>query len=154
MKMNKKGVAGEGILMVYRLVLIGFIALIILGLAAVFYDYYIDVRGTEAMIMTREVVNCVAPSGVVDLTRFENGLLEVCGFDSGMERFYVRVDVGGEILEQGDSGVEWVKEIFENEDKVEAIKKYGPGYFEGEYNVLFNGEEKKMKVEVLVSHEF
>jgi len=111
--MNKRGVLGEGILMMYRLAVVTFIAFVVLGVSSVFYSHYIDVRDAEAVIMTRNVVDCVAPEGVVNLSVFvgsENSILSYCGFvDKEVERFYVRVNVSnetGDVVEfsQGDSG--------------------------------------------------
>ena len=163
---NKRAVMGESILMIYRIVLVTVIALVVIGISAVYYDFYIDVRDAEAIAMTREVVDCVSPAGIIDLNKFaenENNFLEACGFDSSeLNRFYVSVEVfdstGEEIkkLEQGDSGAIWIKELFEGSGGVENIKKYRPGSFGGEYSVLVKGDniKKRIKVEVLVNHEF
>jgi len=171
---NKKAVLGEGLLMIYRLILITFIALIVLGLSAVFYDYYLDVRDAEARIVGKEVANCLAPEGVIDLSYFaevDANLLEVCGFDSGeLERFYVDARIfveDGEVvqLEQGDSGSKWVYELFLKDEKEETgrtenIAKYKPGYWAGdglEAVVEKEGGEKqigKIDLEVFVNHEF
>ena len=163
---NKRGAMGEGILMMYRLLLVAFIALIILGVSSVFYAHYIDVRDAEARILSREVVGCVAGGGILDFDSFEDsGILLQCGYeDSESERFFVRVVVsnsGGKVgeLKQGDSGALWVRKIYEDKDLLgEGLNKYEPGYFEDEYSVyvLKGGvrSEGKMKVEVLVSDEF
>lgn len=161
---DKKAILGEGILTIYRLVLIAFIALIVLGLAAVFYDYYVDVRGAEAQIMAKQVVNCLAPGGEIDLGKFdsfENKILEYCGFDEQeTERIYVVINVTNSLeeeikkLEDGDSGLEWVKEIYDEKD----VTRYRPGFFNKSYNVFVLDEGKKEQgkifVEVLISHEF
>ena len=163
--------------MIYRLILISFIALIILGLSAVFYDYYLDVRDAEARIVAKEVVNCMAPDGVVDLSKFadvenENNLLEFCGFDkSELNRFYIDAEimVGGDVvkkIEQGDSGSAWVYELFlkdikQGTEKTAKIAKYKPGHFFNQdlkVSVLESGSEEKksgnIKLEVFVNHEF
>ncbi|MBT3578081.1 hypothetical protein HN499_04715 [archaeon] len=172
---NKRAAAGETILTIYRIVLISFIALVILGLSAVFYDYYIDVRDTEAIILTEEVVNCLVPKGVgkLDLKMLEaddsfdkNRILEYCGFDKedGIgDRLYVKVivinDAGKEIktLQDGDSGLGWVKDLLEEGE----VTKYRPGSFERDdfFEVIVIDEKGneingKLSVEVLVDHEF
>ena len=164
--MNKRGALGEGIMMMYRLALVAFIAFTVLGVSSVFYAHYIDVRDAEAVVMTRSVVDCVAPGGVVDLSAFEEGVgvLSYCGFGSEeVERFYVGVvvDDGENVLElaQGDSGAMWVLDIYENIGKVgEDLRKYEPGYSKRDYVVLvLNGDVEragKIEVEVLVSDEF
>ena len=171
---DKRGAAGETILTIYRIVIISLIALVIMGLSAVFYDYYIDVRDAEAVILMGEVVNCLVPLGVgkLDLDSLdgnadfdEDKILEYCGFDSedGVgERFYVNVTVKDDagkvigVLQDGDSGVSWVQSVL----KVRDITKYHPGHFKGEdifeVRVVKEGREinGKLSVEVLVVHEF
>tara|TARA_Y100000310_G_C20685795_1_gene818885 strand:+ start:3074 stop:3586 length:513 start_codon:yes stop_codon:yes gene_type:complete len=168
---NKKAMLGEGLLMLYRLVLITFIALVILGLSAVFYDYYLDVRDAEARIVGKEVVNCLAPNGVLDLSRFkdmENSFLRGCEFDSEeLNRFYIIARIlveDNEIkkLEQGDSGAVWVYELFLKDVAAsENIAKYKPGYWGSkELEVIVveqaDGEKQlgKINLEVFVNHEF
>ena len=161
---SKKGLVGEGIMMMYRLLVISFIAVIILGVSSVFYAHYIDVRDAEAVIMTRGVVDCVAPEGVVNLSVVGGGILSYCGFDDDeVERFYVRVNVSddnGDVKEfsQGDSGAMWVKEIFDKGRAAVGIGKYEPGYSKRVYDVIVlnDGIEEygKVEVEVLVKDEF
>ena len=83
--MDKRGIMGEGIMMMYRLVLVAFIAFIILGVSSVFYSHYIDVRDVEAVIMTRNFIDCITPEGVLNLSVFDSGvkILSYCGFDDG-----------------------------------------------------------------------
>jgi len=42
--MNKKGDLGAGIMMIYRIIIIGFIAFAILGISTIKYSHYVDVR--------------------------------------------------------------------------------------------------------------
>jgi len=164
--MNSRGVLGEGILMMYRLAVVAFIAFAVLGVSSVFYNHTIDVRDAEAVIMTRTVVDCVAPEGVFNLSVFGEDVLpfSYCGFDDfEVERFYVRVNVSdddGDVveLEQGDSGALWVLAIYDAVDLVsEGIRKYEPGYSERVYDVVvLDGDAErygKIEVEVLVSDE-
>ena len=174
--MNKHAVAGEMILMIYRVVIIAIIAFFVLGVSAFAYDYYLDVRDIEARILAREVVNCVAPAGVLDLEKFkgkETDILDVCEIEN-TDRFYINVSfcqldpsfvkgvICKDVLSHGDSGLLWIKELYEGK-KVDSLKKFNPVVYvfkegEAEYMVLFNSEGKfktgKLKMEVLISHEF
>ncbi len=154
-RLGKKGVMGEGILMIYRLMLISFIALVVLGVAAVFYDYYVDVRDVEARIMAVNVVNCLSPNGMFIANNFEgyeNKILEYCGiYNSG--RFYINVSVSGKKYKDGDSGLLWIREMYVN-TAGESVKKYEPGYFSEVYPVIVDGQDEKLNIEVLVNHEF
>jgi len=163
--MNKRGVMGEGVLMIYRLMLVVFIAFIIMGISSVFYAHYIDVRDAEARILARELIDCISPEGVLNLDGFSetdvSNVLIYCGFDiKEIERFYVEVNVGDVKLYQGDSGKLWVLAIFDNveEDTGRGLKKYEPGYYKGNYSVYVlkdgNKFEGEADVKVLVSDEF
>lgn len=165
--MKKQGAIGEGILMIYRLLLVSFIAFIILGISSVFYVHYIDVRDVEAKVLTREVVECISPNGVLNLSSLSEedrkNILIYCGFDANeIERFYVEVEINdssGDILKlrQGDSGALWVLGIFKNEILDEGIKKYEPGYYESNYSVNIMLDEIKLpgsiNTKVLVKDE-
>ena len=164
--MNKRAVLGEGVLMMYRMLIVSFVALVILGVSSVFYAHYIDVRDAEAVILTKVVVDCISPEGVLDLDDISNeGVLIYCGFEEEeIERFYIGISVSdfdGKLirdLSQGDAGAMWVREIFEKKQVASGLKKYEPGYFPWEYSVfvLDNGKrvEGVVKMEVLVNDEF
>ena len=168
---SKRAAIGEGIFtLLVRLSVLAAIAFIIFGVAASFYNPYVDVRDAEARIMTRQLNDCLAPKGAVDVGGFseENklGLLVYChtgGIDS--ERFFVRAKVtqgNKEIirLEQGDSGALWVKDIF-NKAEFETegfIERYSPGYYTKSYPVRITNKEVsigsgEINFEVLVKNE-
>lgn len=178
MSYNKRGQVGEGILMIYRLLVVTIVAFIIFGVSSVFYDYDIDVRDAEARLLGREIFDCLAPMGVLnldDIPEDEFGsIISYCGL-SGSERFYVGVDVqdssGKKIvgLYEGDSGAVWISEIYGKAIITgkaivagtnlngEGIGKYNPGHIKDEYPVfvLKDGKkiEGKIKMEVLVTYE-
>lgn len=165
--MNKRGAIDEGLMMIYRLLLISFIAFVILGVSSIFYAHYVDVRDAEARILAQELIDCVSPSGVLDLSSFSEedygDVLVSCGYDiDETERFYVEVDVNwddsGVKFFQGDSGELWVLEIFKSKTLSEGLEKYHPGYYFGEYPVYVlregNKIEGKASVQVLVKDEF
>jgi hypothetical protein len=170
MMRNKRAAVGEIIFTIYRIVLISLIALIVLGVSAVFYDYYIDVRDAEAVILMRGVVNCMVPGGELDLDMLdedanfdEKQILRYCGFDEedgAGKRFFVKVEIkesGGKvvrILHSGDSGLGWMRQIYGST----GVTKYRTGDHEKSFGArvvrdskVFEGE---IKVGVLVNHEF
>jgi hypothetical protein len=161
--MDRRGIMGEGILMIYRLAVVSFVAFIILGTSSVFYDHTIEVRDAEAVLMIRAVVDCFAPEGAVNLSALgEYGVLSYCGFgEEEVGRFYVKVlvnDSEGDIAEfsQGDSGALWVLSIFDDVEAVsEGMRKYAPGYSKREYDaIVLDGDVSgygKIEVEVLVN---
>jgi len=168
---NKIGAMGDGLISVIRIILIAFIALIILGTSAIFYNYYIDVKNTEAFILNTKLVDCVAENGIVDVSKFsgsENDILGYCEINN-VDRFLVRIKVFDEeknevlFLQQG-SGLSWlIPDIVFNGKKEERKglfenTKYASGYYRQDYGVRVNnnGEESKgyLAMEVLVKHEF
>ncbi len=151
----KRSAVGEGVLMIYRIILIAIIAFVVLGTSAVVYDYYVDVRGIEARIMAKQVVNCLEPQGslvsVPDLSKTK--ILNFCGIKN-TERFYVQINVSDLRFEQGDSGALWIKQMFDtNKDGTKNIKKYEPGYYFDEFDVNYNNQKTKLKIMVLVNNE-
>ena len=168
MRFGKSGALGEGIIMIYRLVLVSLLALVVLGLSSVFYDHYVDVRPVEAKLLEREVIDCLFPEGVLDLRKIpvedRRNLLSYCGFGDGeTERFYVGVEVTEHPnlpppnnyfvrsivnLSHGDSGLLWSVGLYgdssEDREELKNIKKYRPGHVKtGGYNsyvILDDGE--------------
>jgi len=171
--MGKRGQIGEGVVMIYRLLIVTVIAFIIFGVGSVFYDYEIDVRDAEARILGREVIDCLAPEGVLDLDKISKNdygrIVSYCGI-LGEDRFYVGIDVldssGNKVIKlyEGDSGVLWLTGLYgravvtgQAVAGVDGNGKYEPGYFKVGYPVfiLVDGVRSKGSVdmEVLVSYE-
>ncbi len=142
---GKKAVAGEMILTLYRIVLVSIIAVFVLGFASFAYDFYIEARDIEAGILAKQIVDCLAPEGSVNLLSLvgnENKILDYCGFKN-MDRIYAKVLIldGAENeiekLEQGDSGALWMLEIYKEESEAQAknTPEYGPKYLPDKYGV-------------------
>ncbi len=163
---NKKGALGENTIMIARLILLAFVTFILLGVSSLVYSYDINVRDVEARVMARSVVNCFVEN---DVLRKVNGnslkdekmlynILDYCGITGDLEKYYVKLTIidfeGNEkILQQGDSGAKWVRDI---KGKYENAEQYLPGYFEKLYFVKneVDGQDKSViniKVEVLVN---
>jgi len=153
---NKRAAIGEGVLMIYRMLLVMIIAIIIIALGSFYYDYDINVRNAEAQIMSKQIVNCLSPSGVLNLDLVkgkENAVLDYCGFDKKqLGRFYVMVNVSDEsgkeigILQEGDSGKTWIQNIFKRTGTTD-IQKYEPGYFSWNYvsNIVYSSNSIQPK---------
>lgn len=175
---GKRGQVGEGIMMIYRLLIVTIIAFVIFGVSSVFYDYEIDIRDAEARLLGREIFDCLAPAGVLNLDEIPKkeygSIVSYCGISSS-ERIYVGVDVmdfsGKTIasLYEGDSGAKWIaklygRAIFTGKSIVEGqgldgegIGKYNPGYINPEYSVFVLSDgvsrEGKVEMEVIVNYE-
>ena len=160
--MNKHGQMGDGIFMIYRLLLVSTIAFIIFGVSSVFYNYDINIRNAEATILAREVSFCLSPNGILNLDKIpkENygKILSYCGI-SNIDRFYVGVNVtepssGNKIvkLHEGDSGTKWIKKLFGD-----SVTKYSSGYFNFNYPVFILKDGVKIygnvDMEVLINYE-
>ena len=165
-----EGMASSAILWIPRVLLIILIAGVVLGISAASYSHYIDVRDAEAQIMFSSVVACLVDSGFINLDLISEeeslSILSYCGFEeSEVNRFFVRVqlfDLKGDLVKElshGDSGLNWVKDIFEDSSVAEKLQKYRPGFFESdtlEVLIIRDGEEfaGDLKIGVVVNHEF
>lgn len=137
MVINKRGATGEGIVTIYRVMLVAIIAFIVLGFSAVFYSYNIDVRSVEANIMVKNLVNCLTPSGSFDLTKIPSDkashILDYCGIKND-PRIYVQIEVNDgaghsmNILSQGDTNIEQLNSFLESVTKSGANVNYQPGF--------------------------
>ena len=165
--MNKKGDSlAEGTIFIVRIVVVIFVAFIVLGVSNILYEVYIDVRSTEAVIMSRSVADCLSPQGVLNFDSLteedQYNLLAYCKIYQS-ERFYINVkvvdvnNVSLAKLSQGDSGQIWALKILGNQYS-DSLKKYTPGYYSFEYPTYFIKEGVKqkglVKMEVLVNSEF
>lgn len=165
---SKKAALGESVLMLYRLIMITIIAFVIFGISAVFYTYYIDVRHSEAGILSKQVINCISPEGILDLNKisgYENKILDYCKIKN-TGRFYVNVTITGEsgkemgVLQNGDSGLMWVKDLYDSNANLNSIKQYAPGFYHPDegYNVQVIDKAGKyngvVNIDVLVNNEF
>jgi len=78
-----------------------------------------------------------------------------------LERFFVNVSLRDsnnvEVLkmQQGDSGLTWIKELFDKVDRdaLSEIKSSEPGSFRGDYPILLPEGNGNLIVEVLVKDE-
>jgi hypothetical protein len=139
--MNKKGAIGESVITLYRIMVIIIISVAVLGVSSVVYSHHISVIDSEAMIMGREISDCVINDGAINLDELKgkDNLFGYCGFDEDeVERFFVVVSVivkKTEVfrIEGGDSGLLWVKDVYNYKAGTEAIDKYEPGHFERVY---------------------
>jgi hypothetical protein len=161
-EMNKKAsTIGEGMIMMYRIFVVALIALIILGISSVFYAHSINVRDAEAIIMARNIAECLSGEKIDfnDIVQKDKGILNECGYDEReIERFYVSAVIKNDkkqyLLSQGDRGSAWVLEMYKNIKGTEKIKNYKPGYYLFEFPLMHKGENYGVKIEVLVNEEF
>jgi len=163
--MNKIGQTGFSIVTIYRVFAVILVSVVILGTSSIIYSHHINVRDSEAMIMVREISECVVSESVVDLDKLrgEKDIFSYCGFNKNeVESFFISLSVlidTKEVfaIEGGDSGLLWVKDVYNGDAKTKVIDRYEPGHFKWFYNVgvLDAGLEKPgiLIVEVVVNAE-
>lgn len=166
-KINQHGAIGEGVLMIYRLVLVAIIAIIVLGLSAIYYDYYIDVKSAEAQILAKQIVNCLAPNGVINLDALDSkadDVLKYCEIKN-IERFYVVVHVKKsdspddmKTLKSGNDGIKSINEMYDKlKNAMKTQAKYEPGTYGKSFPVIIVSSKSKINgnlaVEVVVGSE-
>jgi len=163
---NKKGQSGVSILIIYRVLLVSFIAFVILGLSSVFYSYEINARDSESIIFAKQIIDCIAPNGVLNLDNLgenKNNIFSFCGFDDlEGEKIFLSIVISNETdeidkLGDGDEGLRWVQAIYSSELKTDSIKKYEPGYYNGVFKIRVLNEglygDAEMRVEVIVKDD-
>lgn len=168
---NNRGAMGDGLISVIRIILIAFIAMIILGTSAIFYNYTVDVKNTEAFILNTKLINCISKDNIIDTSEFagyKKNILDYCGINN-VERFLVRINITDSekkeilFLQQGD-GLSWLipDVIFngQNQERKGFFEntKYASGYYRQGYGVRVNNDgeisNSYLTMEVLVKHEF
>ena len=156
---------GEGVIDIPQVLMVFIIAFFVLGVSAIAYGFYVDVRDVESQILVRDIFNCVAGDGSFDFSLVsqeeESLLLENCEI-SGLERVSAKISVfqldKPEEVRSFSYGnfayLNSIKKLFEEGDVTERISKYEPGYF-GDY-VLVDVEDAEfyLSVEVYVENEF
>ncbi len=165
---NKKGAMGESVLTIYRLFLVTIIGFFVLGVTAVAYGYYLDVKTKEAFVLSDKIYDCIVDEGVINLNELEDyDLFEDC-FGKKSDDIYVRIDFydlydednNEKIVDlkseevsfnYGNSALEWIKDLFsEREIDTKNIQKYKPGRYLNSFyaNVNTNEETKLMIVRI------
>ncbi len=170
---GRRGQVADGISTMYRLFMVLVVAFAVFSLGGVFYKYNINVRGVEARILVRNVVSCLAPEGVLDLSGGMKDKLGKCGISDG-KRLYVAVDVldssGKEIskFNRGDKGALWIHDLFGKvvtsgkailgvRENTGDIQKYQPGYYKNSFPVFILHDGRRfsgnLSVEAFVNYD-
>lgn len=167
MKTKRGKATDSAIITIYRIFLVLLVAIIFSVLSSMFYSYEISVRDSEAMIFGRQMVDCIAPNGILNLdslnVKDRGDIFSFCGFDkSETKRFFlsVAVDENGKEIDKlvgGDEGLSWVRKVYTSGFKTTSIEQYKPGYYRGVFSVeiLKGNVEKngKINLEVIVKDE-
>jgi hypothetical protein len=135
MRMNKKAQLGSSVITMYRILVVILISVVILGISSLAYAYNVNVRDSEAQIMSREIFDCLVSRGVVDLLALKDveNIFVYCGFDVlETERFYVSANIFIEKeerlkIEGGDRGLLWVRDLFLKENVNSDNDRYRVG---------------------------
>jgi len=144
-RLNKRGVIGDYIFMIYRLVLITIVATVIVGICSTAYSLNINVRDSEARILAHETIECLIekdvlskPQSVIDEIKYN--ILDYCSITGDLSRYYISLtyekDSEKIVLEQGDSGLTFVREIVDalgSEFGKSDFAKYQPGYYNNHF---------------------
>jgi|APSaa5957512622_1039677.scaffolds.fasta_scaffold05571_5 hypothetical protein len=165
----------EGIHMMYRLFMVSVVAFVVFGAGAFVYNYHIDVRDVEARILAREMVECLAPEGVLDARGVLGDSMEGCELVDS-ERMYLGIEVF-DLSEKslgkgsvGDSGALWIADMFGKAGDatrnvalgnvakdIDSFAQYEPGYYRVDYSVVVLTDAGRMNgkidMEVLINYE-
>jgi hypothetical protein len=154
--MNKRG--GEEILMIYRIVIVTIVAFVILGTSSIIYNYTVNTRDTEGMLLGRTIMDCIGKDSSIDLDSMEDFKWDMFGYcDLNIEEEFAFVSLkfyrGEEELEKitgGDESLEWVRKIYTSNLKVESIKDYEPGYYHSRFPMIYYYNEEMIDGEVVL----
>ncbi len=153
--MNKIGTAtSEAIIMMYRIFMVMIVAMSVFFVVALYYDFYVDSLNSEAIVLNRAVVKCLAEESVDvnELNDFNYTFLDYCEIeDGGDSRLYIRVNISGNIYEHGDSGIRAIRETFDS--GADLGKVYRPGFSSGEYQIRVGNELIDVEVRTYVKSE-
>ena len=151
---GKHAAMGESMITIYRIMLVTLVTVIVLGVSVVAYDYEVNTRDTDAMLIARAITECVSVNGIFD-PEVED-IFSFCGFDKSVgENIFVSLEImdEGESIYKvtgGDESLIWVKRIYTSNLKTTSIDKYEPGYFNGVFPVAVLKDDRKIKAEMLV----
>lgn len=163
--LGKVGAASdESVFMIWRILLLTFVAFIVLGISSMVYNYSINAYDTEAMLFTRTLVDCLAGDGVLNLDELgEDDIFSFCGFnENSRERFFVimKVESSGDLIFSevyGNDDLEWIDGIYKSGLASENIAVYEPGYHDSEFNLRVVkdgvGLDSKLLLGVVVQNE-
>lgn len=134
---NKKAAIHEGVLMIFRMIMVIMIFFVVFGLSSIYYDYSINVRDIEAGILMKDVVNCIAPYGEVNLDKIPQNkdILDFCGLkvDGYINLSFYELNGNNKVLmrtiQGGDPSKDYTKAIFSSKRASSDIQKYEPGRY-------------------------
>lgn len=135
--MNKRASINEGVFMIIRMVLVVMIFFVVFGLSSIYYEYYINVRDIEAGILARNVVNCVAPNGEINLDKIpaDKDILNFCGIKvNGYIYLGIQKGSGDNLvmlrqIQGGNSGSAYSRAIFSSRKASPELLSYKPGQY-------------------------
>lgn len=150
--MNKKAMIGDSLLMILRLFLISFAALIILGTILISYSPKFEISTAENIILSKNLVNCIAPNGKIQEIpeEYHNKIMEYCNYsENQIKRYLVKIE-----LKQNDETKETLtQDPTDTIDLLELTKEYKEETFEESmhftYEISFNEEPAEINIIIL-----
>ena len=113
LKINRKG--DERVLSMYWFILFIIVAVAIVSAVLIFYSYLLDVRATEASILSDRVVDCLSDNGILNSVKLDEAVNSIEGacnlilkdaskekYASMKSQYYIKVEANGKLIETGD----------------------------------------------------
>ena len=113
LKINRKG--DERVLSMYWFILFIIVAVAIVSAVLIFYSYLLDVRSTEAGVLSDRVADCLSDNGILNEGKLDEAVNNIEGacnlilkdeskekYSSMKSQYYIKVEANGKLIESGD----------------------------------------------------
>ncbi|MFA5484670.1 MAG: hypothetical protein WC260_00225 [Candidatus Pacearchaeota archaeon] len=158
MKNKKAEAIGESIVTMYRIFLLIIVVLLIMGISNGIYMPNINVKDSEAIILSKKITNCIRDAEEFNIEKikkdFNSNILKYCDFKYNTEdelynKYFISIKLDEETIMFGDDGRSWVNEILKTNTK--DLGEFKQGYSSIENTIILNDKKTKLNLEVYVN---
>lgn len=128
-KLNKKAQLGHGITWLWKFLLLILVFGGTIGIVILHYSKQIDIRKAEAAAISRKIMECIAPEGI--LNKLDQQTIKEC-LSFNEEEIYLNISTENQTVEIGKP---YLITLCEVKEKGVSVKSY-PSCLESKYLVL------------------
>jgi len=140
---NKKAQLGHAVTWLHKFLILVLVVGGVVFIVAGHYSKQYDVREVEASTLTRKLVDCIAPNGIIE--QFNEETIREC-FPFNENEIYFNITLGKDNLAFGDDFLATLCKAKEEKVKVE----YYPACLEEKYYLLQNNEQKTLILSIAI----
>ncbi|UZE93794.1 MAG: hypothetical protein IB618_03440 [Candidatus Pacearchaeota archaeon] len=134
---NKKAQAGHAVTWLHKFLILVIVVGGVVAVVTAHYSKQYDMRDIEASTVARNIMECVAPNGIVD--EFSEDAIRDCMYFNEQE-IYINITLKNDNIALGD---EFLFALCQAEKEKVKVKYY-PSCLQEEYYVLKNNEDTKI----------